>query len=479
MIALGEALGPRLCGAEVLAHLARERADGQLIWTPGGPSTRIWFKAGRPERVGTPTEGETADKTKVVASVRSFAGAIHGRLGWEALDREFPTSLGVDTLGEGLLGLVRQMVLADLTAVTAQRADDFLEPTGAFVKVAPVVAKLVGLGFESPEAGGTLRQALRQAGSSEAAQRGYLALMVLGAIRATPATSPGLVEPQRMTPKPGVTSTTANAATAPHVQTAPTKLKVPADPKARALVAEIQLALDRLDGMTFYELLGVAVDANAEAVREAYFAVARRWHSDRFSGQDLDADAVHAAEDIFRRAGEAQRVLSDPKERQNYDFLLDRRAKGLPTEVGVILEAEALFHKAQVLIRRGQAAAAEPLLRKATEMNRGEPEFFAYLGFAIYSAKGHDGLAEAKAALQHASDAAPKLDVVDEFLGRIARVEGRLSEAQRHLRSALEKNPKNREAERELRLINMRASKSEDDEGSGLGALLSGFLKKK
>ena len=31
----------------------------------------------------------------------------------------------------------------------------------------------------------------------------------------------------------------------------------------------------------------------------------------------------------------------------------------------VIFEPEALFHKGEILVRRGQAAAAEPLLRQA------------------------------------------------------------------------------------------------------------------
>jgi len=155
-----------------------------------------------------------------------------------------------------------------------------------------------------------------------------------------------------------------------------------------------------------------------------------------------------------------------------------RRRQGLPTDVNVILEAEGLFRKGQALIRRGQAANAEPVLRQAVEMNKGEAEFWTYLGFAIYSAKGSASVKEARDAINKSLEMDEKLAVAHEFLGRIARVEGNLRLAKRELNTAIEMDPKNVDAERELRLLNMRTTNPELKAGKGIGGLLGGLFKK-
>ena len=256
---------------------------------------------------------------------------------------------------------------------------------------------------------------------------------------------------------------------------------LPQDPAAKKIVLELQQTYDSLVDANHYAVLGIDDKATAEQVREAYFKQAKRWHSDRFAGMKLGDEAMAMVEELFRRAGEAQKVLVDPEARKSYDFVRERKAKGLPTDVNVILEAEALFQKAQLLVRRGQAAGAEPLLRKAVELNKGEAEFWTYFGFAVYAAKGKEGLAEARQALMRGLEMNPKLDVAHEFLGRIARIEGQLQDAQRELKLALEMNPKNRDVERELRFIHMRGGKGKesDDDKKGISGLFGGLLKKK
>jgi DnaJ-class molecular chaperone len=64
----------------------------------------------------------------------------------------------------------------------------------------------------------------------------------------------------------------------------------------------------------YYEVLGVPRDADAEAIKKAYRALALRWHPDRHQG-----DAKADAEQRFKAASEAYEVLSDPAKRQKYD----------------------------------------------------------------------------------------------------------------------------------------------------------------
>ena len=62
----------------------------------------------------------------------------------------------------------------------------------------------------------------------------------------------------------------------------------------------------------FYDILGVPQDADAAAIKKAYRKLARKYHPDKNPGDS-------AAEQRFKDVGEANSVLSDPKQREEYD----------------------------------------------------------------------------------------------------------------------------------------------------------------
>lgn len=64
----------------------------------------------------------------------------------------------------------------------------------------------------------------------------------------------------------------------------------------------------------FYATLGVAKDASAADIKKAYRKLARQHHPDANPGDD-------AAEQRFKEITEANTVLSDPEQRQEYDQL--------------------------------------------------------------------------------------------------------------------------------------------------------------
>lgn len=64
----------------------------------------------------------------------------------------------------------------------------------------------------------------------------------------------------------------------------------------------------------FYAILGVPKDADEAAIKKAYRKLARKHHPDRNAGDT-------AAEQRFKDVGEAHAVLSDPKQRQEYDAI--------------------------------------------------------------------------------------------------------------------------------------------------------------
>ncbi|HRV80218.1 MAG TPA: DnaJ domain-containing protein, partial [Planctomycetota bacterium] len=67
----------------------------------------------------------------------------------------------------------------------------------------------------------------------------------------------------------------------------------------------------------YYEVLGVARDADAAAIKKAYRKLALKWHPDRHQG--ADPKAAEEAEATFKRISEAYEVLSDPEKRAKYD----------------------------------------------------------------------------------------------------------------------------------------------------------------
>ncbi|MFB9072036.1 DnaJ C-terminal domain-containing protein [Citricoccus parietis] len=64
----------------------------------------------------------------------------------------------------------------------------------------------------------------------------------------------------------------------------------------------------------FYAVLGVSKDASEADIKKAYRKLARKYHPDQNPGDD-------AAEKKFKEVTEANSVLSDPEERQQYDAI--------------------------------------------------------------------------------------------------------------------------------------------------------------
>ncbi|MDP3276224.1 MAG: J domain-containing protein [Deltaproteobacteria bacterium] len=77
----------------------------------------------------------------------------------------------------------------------------------------------------------------------------------------------------------------------------------------------------RLAGTTFYELLGVASDADRRSIRDAYFALSKRFHPDAYFGR-LAGPYAEQLEHIFRELTRAYDVLSNKRQRAEYDTSL-------------------------------------------------------------------------------------------------------------------------------------------------------------
>jgi len=89
-------------------------------------------------------------------------------------------------------------------------------------------------------------------------------------------------------------------------------------PEEAGLGPEVDRVYLSIEGVNFYELLGVDPDADRKQLRSAYFALSKRFHPDRAFGMRR-ADMQRKMEVIFRRMTQAYEVLSSSKQRVEYD----------------------------------------------------------------------------------------------------------------------------------------------------------------
>jgi curved DNA-binding protein CbpA len=89
-----------------------------------------------------------------------------------------------------------------------------------------------------------------------------------------------------------------------------------------AVTDALQLFLQSLEKKSYYEILGVRPDAQADDIQNAFHAFSRLYHPDQYVDSPVEAAAV--ASDIFKRAVEAYRCLSRPVGRERYDQGLAR-----------------------------------------------------------------------------------------------------------------------------------------------------------
>ena len=95
--------------------------------------------------------------------------------------------------------------------------------------------------------------------------------------------------------------------------------------------------------MSYYVILGISPEADADAIRVAYRKLARCFHPDRGRGSSTER---------FLQITEAYETLSDPQRRQRYDRSLHRPLPMWAPAEQISAEPEPLaprgFHRANV-----------------------------------------------------------------------------------------------------------------------------------
>ncbi len=91
--------------------------------------------------------------------------------------------------------------------------------------------------------------------------------------------------------------------------------------------AELNVLFVRAGGASYYEVLDVGRNANTVEIKSAYYALARRFHPDRFH-RNVDATRRTRIEFAFAQIAQAYETLKDAKTRATYDLKMEFKAGG-------------------------------------------------------------------------------------------------------------------------------------------------------
>lgn len=222
---------------------------------------------------------------------------------------------------------------------------------------------------------------------------------------------------------------------------------------------EIVAQAEKVDGQTFFEMLGVPQSVSPDEARTAYFGLVKKWHPDRLVPELLPLKPT--AERIFRHLTEAHETLADVDKRGPY-LKSVQGGGGTPRaerELQAVLEAAMQFQKIDVLLRRRDFATALRLLDEILLLAPDEADYHAARGQVLFRQHGtHDAkvvdsaLRAVEAALSRDERCERALVTKAEILQRT----GKENESFEVWRRIYELYPKNVDAQRMKRLADMR-----------------------
>jgi hypothetical protein len=269
-----------------------------------------------------------------------------------------------------------------------------------------------------------------------------------------------------------VPSVAAAAGTAPRPSSAPTA------ESPRAAILEMAQKLDRLN---HFEALGVSPSATPAEISIAFVRAARQFHPDRLSSVGLQ-DLRPAAERILARINEASMVLGDPARRADYVASLNAGPQAASASLPTVLEAENWFLKGEVSLKKGEHGRAIECFTMATQGNPSEPQYRAYLAWARFDdprTRKETIVRETLKVMESVVQERPRFARGHYWTGLLWKFLNETIRSERAFREAVNVDSGFIDASRELRLIDMRKSKSPAGKPEPpRGGLMGKFFKK-
>jgi curved DNA-binding protein CbpA len=146
----------------------------------------------------------------------------------------------------------------------------------------------------------------------------------------------------------------------------------------------------------YYEVLGVWPTADTDAIKKAYFKLARMHHPDVSEKGDGD----HVSPD-FKLINEAFSILSDEVKRREFDQKLKEKTGGVTDrQEADKRSAQLAFEQAKTAMKHNRYDKAVVLLKSAIKYDDSNPCYHSWYGFSLGVLKTH--LHEARDACKRA-----------------------------------------------------------------------------
>jgi DnaJ domain/Tetratricopeptide repeat len=263
-----------------------------------------------------------------------------------------------------------------------------------------------------------------------------------------PAAAPRAVASLRSTPTP-----TPPPVSAPRtVLAAPTPIPgAPVDYES-----EIRAHLTRLEkgkSLNHFQLLGLSDKADAAAVKQAYFKLAKLYHPDTVP-PGAPPELAQLKAQVFAMVGEASRVLGDEQSRADYLESL-KVGGGSAVDVRQVLAAEDTFHKGVAFIKARRFPEAVKTLDDAITLNPREGEFYAWRGYARFftTVDKKMGLVDAMRDLHNALKLNERCAPAHYLIGQLHKLTGDNTLALKHFKKCVSLDAAHVDAQREIRLL--------------------------
>lgn len=221
-----------------------------------------------------------------------------------------------------------------------------------------------------------------------------------------------------------------------------------------ARTRKLQLTLQVIQGGNYFDRLEVRMGATPTDVKDAL--VGRKKALGIGQGQDLPGSA---AERIRAQIGvlldQAATTLVHPLQRTFYLRAVQMGVDFDDPEARKLVEFDEYMSRGHVEMEKRAYSEAREAFNEASKHFPKDPRPYVQLGWARFLGGNSDKRVAAVAIkdVQRALDEQPEFDVAWLYMGKIHRISGDAVQAERALRKAIQFNPRNIEAQSELRLI--------------------------
>jgi len=225
---------------------------------------------------------------------------------------------------------------------------------------------------------------------------------------------------------------------------------------------EIADRASNIDRADYFMMLDIPRDATNADVEASFFTLVKRWHPDRLPPEL--GPVRDACSRVFTRMSEAHATLTDEEKRTRYMRLLadGTGSPEMQATVAKVIDAATNFQKAEVCFRRNDVAQAELFCRKALEDDATQPDYVALLAWLVTLKPENQSPEKTLLSIQMLERAiamSERCEKAYNWRGMLYKRLGKTDLAVKDFKRAVDLNPRNIDAAREVRLYNMRGGR--------------------